>query len=154
MTEPTIFLSIPVSENFNSGGTFRRERRKFYETCIGAMQRCGVRIESAALNEDWGAIKLKTVEFTKYDLEAIDRSDGLVVLTNTRLSSDIYLEIGYAAARGLPVLLIAPFGIRLTYMLAGMEELEKLTHLQFDSEDDVVELIDTTVSAWLKDLVR
>jgi hypothetical protein len=152
MMDLTMFLSIPISENFNSSGTFRPERRRFYESFIEVLSREGANIECAALNEDWGTVKLETVEFTKYDLEAIDRSDALIVLTNTRLSSDIYLEIGYAAAQLKPVLLVVPWATRLTYMLEGMSELGKLEVIRFDSEAEVPALLNLAGRDWLTEV--
>lgn len=154
MPPTTLFLSIPVSENFNSSGTFRPERRAFYESAFGALRGLCVDIECAALNEEWGAVKLKTVEFTRYDLEAIDRSDGLMVISNTRLSSDIYLEIGYAAAQMKPILMVLPWGTRLTYMLEGLAELGKLNVIRFDSEVEVVALLNGAGKDWLTQIGR
>jgi predicted kinase len=155
MRPTTLFLSIPVSENFNSSGTFRPERRAFYEGIFSVLRGLDIDIECAALNEDWGAIKLKTVEFTSYDLDAIDRSDGLMVVSNTRLSSDIYLEIGYAAAHLKPILLVVPWGTRITYMLEGMAELGTLTVIRFDAEVEAVDLLLSGAGRdWLTEIGR
>lgn len=151
---PSVFVSIPVSENFTSTGIFRPERRAFYEQSFEAISRHGIMLESAAINEKWGAVKLKTQEFTEYDLQAISRCDGLMVLTNTRMGSDIFLEIGYAAAQGKPVLVIAPWGTRLTYMLQGMEALGHLEAVYFDTEGDVVSLLAAKLPVWKSTMLK
>ena len=48
-----MFVSMPISDNLASDGTFRSEKRKFYKGIIDSITGLGLEVESAALNEDW-----------------------------------------------------------------------------------------------------
>lgn len=137
----TVFLSIPISENLKSDGVFRPERRIYYETIIGSIIAKGLDVACAALNEEWGALKLPRNSWASWDLEAIDNSDALLVLSTTRISSDIYLEVGLAVSSGKRVDLVLPWEVKGTYMLQGLAELGHLAIHHFDSEEESFELV-------------
>jgi len=132
---------MPISDNLASDGTFRPEKRKFYQGVIDSIASLGLEVESAALNEDWGRIKLPPIEFTAYDVEAIERSDILIVVTSERLTRDMYLEVGWALALEQPVLFFIAASTNVTFMIEGLRELDRVTVVRYDAEADVTHLI-------------
>ncbi|GAF45561.1 nucleoside 2-deoxyribosyltransferase [Rhodococcus wratislaviensis] len=139
------FVSLPITENLGSDGTFRPEMKEFYSTSIEAIKSLGLEVESPVLNENWGSVKLPVTEFVQFDIDAITRSDLLAVITFTRLSNDIYLEIGYAAGLGKSILIIAPHSCRTTYMINGLAEAGNLNIVRFDSSDEVPRLLVSSI---------
>ena len=147
-----VFLSMPISDNLAKDGTFRPEKRVFYGKVIEVLEDIGLKVECAALNEDWGNISLPTIEFTAYDLEAISRSDLLVLVTSERLTRDMYLEVGLTLARDLPVLFCIPASAHVTFMIQGLEEMGKIQTVKYDSEADVPELLRASLLPILEEL--
>lgn len=141
----SVFLSIPVSDSLAGDGTFRPERREFYENVIIGLKALQLDVECAALNEDWGRIKLPPVQFTNFDVKAIERSDLLVLVTSERLTRDMYLEIGMATALKLPVFLFIPASTHLTFMMEGLKEIGKVEVVRYDAESEVPKLIQDTL---------
>ena len=137
----SVFLSHLVSDYLADNGQFRPEKRQFVAEAIGALQEVGYAVECAALHEDYGAVKLLPVEFTAYDLAAIARCSLFVLITAERVSADMYLEVGLAAALGLPIVVFIPASARLTYMLHGLEELGRVRVVRFNAEGDLPALI-------------
>ena len=144
-TKQRVFLSMPISDNLAADGMFRPEKRAFYENVINAIKDLQFEVECAALNEDWGRIKLPTVQFTEYDVEAINRSDFLILVTSERLTRDMYLEIGIAIGLNLPVFLFIPASAHLTFMMEGLEEMAKVKVVKYDAESEVPRLIQEIV---------
>jgi len=138
---------MPVSDNLASDGRFRPERELFFSNLVEVIKALGLEVASAGTNEQWGAIKLAPAEFTKYDLQSIAEADCLVVVTNERLNRDMYLEIGLAAARQIPILAVLPASTKLTYMALGMETLGLIDVRRYDAEADAQRLIEEGLRA-------
>jgi hypothetical protein len=143
---------MPVSDNLDSHFLFRPERRQFFEGIVRTVEERGIKVLCAGTNEQWGAVRLKPVEFTKYDLDSLLACDILVVVTNERLNRDMYLETGIAVARGIPIFFFVPASTKLTYMGLGMEELGIIKVFRYDSDAEVEDLVrvalgDLSVSA-------
>jgi nucleoside 2-deoxyribosyltransferase len=150
-----VFLAMPVSDNLASDGRFRTERRTFFESFVSVAEEMGLQVSSAGTNEDWGAVKLSPAEFTSYDLDSIAKADCLVVVTNERLNRDMYLEMGLAAARDIPIVVVIAASTKLTYMGLGLEQLGVLEVLRYDSDveapgllrDALARLLESSTSA-------
>jgi nucleoside 2-deoxyribosyltransferase len=141
-----VFVAMPVSDNLASDGRFRAERRQFFESLVKILEAMGWDVASAGTNENWGAVKLTPIEFTLYDIDALAAADCLVIITNERLNRDMYLEMGLAAARRIPIIAIVPASTKLTYMAIGLEELGLLTVRRYDSEAEAPDLLRSAVS--------
>lgn len=128
-----IFLGMPVTENIGPAG-FRADKRRFYEGIHNALQFGGFAVESAAVNENYGAVNLEPSLFTRYDLDKIASADGLIVTTPSTLSPDVYLEIGLAIGGGKPVGLLHPAGGKFTAMMRGLIELGVVHRRQFNED--------------------
>jgi hypothetical protein len=141
-----VFVAMPVSDNLASDGRFRPERRRFFESLVDALEDLGWDVSSAGTNENWGAVKLTPVEFTRYDIEAIAAADCLVIVTNERLNRDMYLELGLAVARQIPVVVLIPASTKLTYMGLGLEQLGLLAVHRYDSEAEAPAILRAAVA--------
>jgi hypothetical protein len=149
----TVFLSHPVSDYQASNGTYRPEKKVFVSDAIQALHDLGLKVECAALNEDYGEISLEPIEFTGYDVEAICESDIFVLVTSERISRDMYLEIGIAFALGLPIYLFisaSAYRRHVTYMVLAFEEMGKVNIFPYDAETQVPTLIRDNLGAYLQ----
>jgi nucleoside 2-deoxyribosyltransferase len=138
------FLAHPVSDYQGSDGVYRPEKQQFLSSVISSLQSLGIVVECAALNEDYGRIKLEPREFTQYDVDAIKRSDMLILVTSERITRDMYLEVGIAYALELPVFMFIPasaYRRHVTYMILGFEEQGSVKLYPYDSEAEVPKLI-------------
>lgn len=132
---------MPVTDNLDSAGRFRPERKEFFKAFADELALAGFEVLSAGTNEDWGNIKLATAEFTKYDVDSLMVADLLVVVTNERLNRDIYLELGIALGRQLPVIVVMAASTKLTFMGLGLEELGTIEVRRFDSDQEALPLM-------------
>jgi hypothetical protein len=135
-----IFFSLPFTVNFDETGKFKLDRRKFYGDIISFLQQSH-EVYSAPTNENWGEIKLATVEFTKYDIESIEQCDCMIVVCSERLSRDIYLEIGIALGLNKPVYMIIPEQTPVTYMILGSVLLGKLEIFRYQEESEALSIV-------------
>lgn len=147
-----VFLAMPVSDNLDSRGEFRPERRKLFGSVVDVLAGLGLEVLSAGTHEDWGRIRLTPKEFTAYDIESLMQCDLLVVVTNERLNRDMYLETGIAVARRVPILFFVPASTKLTYMGLGMEELGLITVSKYDAESELPSLVEAVVGRALEEL--
>ena len=130
------FLAMPITEFIGDDG-FRRDKRVFYQRAHAALSMAGLHVESAAINENYGQIQLEPPVYAKYDVDAIERCDMLLVGTTSTLSPDIYLEIGYALGSSVPVGLVHPERGRTTGMLRGLIEAGLLEREHIATDEDL-----------------
>jgi nucleoside 2-deoxyribosyltransferase len=135
------FCAMPVTDNLDSYGYFRPERRAFFSELVAVIENAGYEVLSAGTNERWGEVKLMPVEFTEFDVEAILRADLFVMVTNERLNRDMYLELGVAVARGIPIVALMAASTKLTYMGMGLTELNRMKVARYDSDAEAPELL-------------
>jgi hypothetical protein len=140
------FLSLPLTVNFDDNHVFREDRRLFYSACLDAIWSAGYEVKSPVINEDWGHIQLSVEEFVKYDHDAIVESDLLIVVSSERLSRDIYLEIGLAVGREIPVIVFVLSGTRRTFMLQGLQHDDKIRVVEYSTEAEAPSLIRATLT--------
>lgn len=135
------FCAMPVTDNLDSYGYFRPERRAFFSALVDVIEDAGYEVLSAGTNERWGEVKLMPVEFTEFDVEAILRADVFVMVTNERLNRDMYLELGVAVARGIPIVAVMAASTKLTYMGMGLTELNRMRVERFDADAEAPEML-------------
>jgi nucleoside 2-deoxyribosyltransferase len=146
------FLAIPVTDSLASTGRFRAERRRFLESFVTVLEDRQFEVASAGTNERWGEIKLTSAQFTRYDIDAIAKADCLVIVTNERLNHDMYLELGLAAAREIPIVAIVAASTPLTFMAEAMEELGLIKVCRYDSESEASALLDAAMKEVIEEL--
>ncbi|MEQ9411559.1 MAG: hypothetical protein RIK87_27845 [Fuerstiella sp.] len=145
------FLSLPITVNLGDDGIFRDDRREFYAGMIRAMEAHQIEVVSAVLNEDWGRVQLPVEEFTRFDVDEILAADLLVVVSSEGLSRDIYLEIGIAVGKGVPVFVFVPQNTRQTYMLQGLRTMNLVRVLDYTDEQQAVSVLDQALAGWIRE---
>lgn len=147
------FLAHPVSDFQSSDGSYRPEKEQFLSAVIEAIQHLGIEVHCAATNEDYGRIKLEPEEFTRYDVDSIRNSELFLLVTSERVTRDMYLELGIAYAKSIPIFLFVPasaYRRHVTYMLLGFEAAGEISITSFDSEGDVPGLVQESVGKFLE----
>jgi nucleoside 2-deoxyribosyltransferase len=71
--------------------------------------------------EQWGQVRLDARELMRLTFAGIDSCD-LLVVDLTEKGVGIGIEAGYAAARGIPILTLAPRHANLSQTLAGISD--------------------------------
>ena len=94
----TVFLSIKFTQD--------EGYRKWGETLIGALEKAGVEVLCLVEEEKWGACPVDHPVREAY--RRIDQSDFLIVDATGGTGFGMGTEVGYATARGKPVVLICP----------------------------------------------
>lgn len=127
-----VFISMPIVQYLDSERNFDPEARRFFESYFVALRANGMEPSAAVLMEDWGKTTLPSVEFTANDLHAIEAADAIVLITRTRLTRDMFLELGIALGLGQCGVIILPRDAWETELCRGLEELRRLAIIRFD----------------------
>ncbi len=141
---PKLFLGHPVTDFQGSDGSYRPEKKAVLEKIITALVEMKYDVTCAALNEEYGRIKLDPEEFTRYDIESIKNCDLFILYTSERLTSDMYLEIGIAYGYDKSIMLVVPpsaYRRYLTFMILGLEKLGKIQIIVYESENEIPTLL-------------
>jgi hypothetical protein len=144
----TIFLAHPVTDYQASDGKYRPEKKEILVNIIKTLTDMDINVKCAAINENYGEIKLEPEQFTEYDIESIKACDRFILFTSERLTSDMYLEIGIAHGCNKNILLIVPasaYRRYLTFMILGLEKLGMIKVISYDSERDIPTLLNNEI---------
>lgn len=129
---PTIVLAGPSTEN---------PERAHVDVMIAVMERSGYRVVCPARDiEDWGAVEFSPHEAARLTMAAIDEADAVVV---DLLHGYGTVAAGYAAAKKIPVIIVAPEGDRIPRPLQGVATAQ----VHYRSADDVLAVVKELVPA-------
>ena len=107
-----IFLSIKYHVDHSN--------REFIESILAVLERCGHNATCIVRDvEHWGAIQFDAVELMCRTFAAIAVSD-LVVVDLTEKGVGVGIEAGYAHAKQIPIVTIAPRGADVSTTLQGI----------------------------------
>lgn len=128
---PRAFLSI----KFESGGS----NRKHGETLIGALEEAGLEVFCLVRDEGWGLRPHENPVREAYRL--IDQSDFLIFDASGTTGFGMGTEVGYANARGKPVILLCPE----EKVLEKTREDATDIIIRFKNPKDLVEKLEATI---------
>ena len=142
-----IFISMPIVQHLDSERNFDSEAKRFFESYFEALRTNGVEPVAAVLMEDWGKTIFPRIEFTTNDMRAIESAEAIVLITRTKLTRDMFLELGIALGLGRRGVIILPHDAWGTEMLFGLEQLRRVSILRFDiNAFDALTIATATVS--------
>ncbi|MGE0824310.1 MAG: hypothetical protein AB7G75_23695 [Candidatus Binatia bacterium] len=142
-----VFISMPIVQHLDARRNFDAEARRFFERYFEALRENGVEPEAGVLMEDWGQEIPPRIEFTANDLRAIESAEAIVLITRTKLTRDMFLELGIALGLGQRGVIILPHDAWGTEMLLGLDELKRVSIIRFDvSTFDPIAVAAATVS--------
>lgn len=136
-----VFLGHPVTDWTSSNGEFRPSRKALVRGVIKSLRDLEYEVMCAAVNEDYGAVDISPREFTRYDVESLEKADLFVLMTTERLTRDMYLETGIALGRNIPIFFFVPASTRVTYMIHGLVDMNQITITQYDAEAELPNLV-------------
>jgi hypothetical protein len=142
-----IFLGHPVTDWTSSDGEFRPSRKALVRRVITTLRDLEFEVMCAAVNEDYGAVDISPSEFTRYDVESLETADAFILMTTERLTRDMYLETGIALARDIPIFFFVPASTRVTYMIHGLVDMNRISITQYDAESELPDLIRAVIGA-------
>lgn len=136
-----VFLGHPVTDWTSANGEFRPSRKALVRDVIETLRDLEFDVMCAAVNEDYGAADISPSEFTRYDVESLEEADAFVLMTTERLTRDMYLETGIALARNIPIFFFVPASARVTYMIHGLVDMDRISITQYDAESQLPDLV-------------
>jgi hypothetical protein len=146
---PTVFLSHPVTEYMQEEGGYKPEKELFAQNVVSTLESKNLVVKCAAVNEDYGRIKLKPIDFTQYDVQSIEKSDIFVLIASDRISRDMYLEVGIAFSLKIPILFFIShetYRRSMSFMLLAFEEMKHIKVFCYNSESEISYLIDQALN--------
>lgn len=113
-----IFLAAPLTSYMDAKtGVLDSRVATCLRRIIEALRSSGHQVRNAHEVEDWGRALAAPGIALKRDLADLDKSDILVAILGDPPSPGVQLEIGYALANSLPVLLLAQNEAQVPYLL-------------------------------------
>lgn len=147
-----VFLSHPITDYISAAGGYRPDRKDIVKNVIAAIKGSGsCLVECAALNEDYGKIRLTPEEFTAYDVAALNRCTEFALFSTLRPTADMYLELGIALARKVQCAIFLPSGARVTYMVEALADTESIDLMRFEREKDLPVIVSEYYRARFQD---
>ena len=141
----TVFVAAPFWSYVN------KETGEFDGTAFGSINRIlqhfddqGCVVYNAHRREKWGQAFMEPSEFTPLDYEQICASDLIVALPGSPASPGTHIEIGWASANKVPMVLLLEVGKEYAGLLMGLDKLAPVQTLEVDGELDL-ELLDDAI---------
>jgi nucleoside 2-deoxyribosyltransferase len=104
----------------------------------------GCVVYNAHRREKWGQAFMEPAQFTPLDYEQICSSDVMVAVPGSPASPGTHIEIGWASANKVPMVLLLEAGKEYAGLLMGLDEFAPVKILEID--DDVnLEVLDAAI---------
>jgi hypothetical protein len=138
-----IFLSAPFTEEINPATQLVQDDfRAWLVRVIGFLESKGHQVTNAHLREDWGK-RLESPDVAlKLDYAAIQAVDTVVAVLGNPPSPGVQMELGFAACFKKRLLVAAPAGLELPYLVQGLHALTTTTLMSFSDLDGLLSALD------------
>jgi nucleoside 2-deoxyribosyltransferase len=148
-----VFLAAPYTQWMDwSAGELNPDRKKQLQTLRQAFIDRGHAVFSAHQNEQWGKAWLAPEICTPADFLAVSNADVMCVVVGEPPSPGVMIEIGWASALGVPIVLLQE-GASAPALVAGIGEVTSTTRRglpdEFTEEDlaDIVTAVEKAASS-------
>jgi nucleoside 2-deoxyribosyltransferase len=108
----------------------------------------GCVVYNAHRREKWGQAFMEPSEFTPLDYEQICASDVIVALPGSPASPGTHIEIGWASANKVPMVLVLEAGKEYAGLIIGLDKLAPVRTLEVDGDLDL-DLLDRAIEELL-----
>ena len=145
----TVFIAAPFWSYVNKEtGEFDGQAFTSLSRILEHFDDKGCVVHNAHRREKWGQAFMEPEEFTPLDYQQICASDVIVALPGSPASPGTHIEIGWASANKVPMVLILEAGKEYAGLLVGLDRFAPVRTLKVDGELDL-ELLDRTIEELL-----
>ena len=127
-------------------GEFDREAFGSIDRILQHFDKQGCVVYNAHRREQWGQAFMEPAEFTPLDYEQICSSDVIVAVPGSPASPGTHIEIGWASANKVPMVLLLEAGKEYAGLLMGLDEFAPVKIVEIDRDVDL-EALDAAVEA-------
>jgi nucleoside 2-deoxyribosyltransferase len=117
---------------------------------VSGLRRAGFEVDNAHEREAWGAQLMTPEKALIYDFEAIADADVLVAYIGVPPSPGVQMELGFAAARQKPIVIITDSGLPLPYLVNGLSAATRVLFLDHDAAQILVDRLTEQLPAFVK----
>jgi hypothetical protein len=138
-------------------GHVDKETGEFDTDAFGSINRLlqhfdgrGCVVYNAHRREKWGGAFLEPAQYTPLDYEQICASDVMVAVPGSPASPGTHIEIGWASANQVPLVLLLEKGKEYAGLLMGLDEFAPVRIVEFAGDvdlDALDEAVDEVVAA-------
>ena len=105
----------------------------------------GCVVYNAHRREKWGQAFMEPAQFTPLDYEQICSSDVIIALPGSPASPGTHIEIGWASANKVPMVLLLEAGKEYAGLLMGLDEFAPVKILEIDGEVNL-DMLDAAIA--------
>lgn len=135
-----IFLSTPITNAINpETGCFDMKMASQINVIAEKIRQKGYDLFLAIEQEEWGKAVASPEVCTPRDYTNLIKSKGLVVYLTECFSEGTAVEIGWASAKGIPVTIICPKGLKMSPLLKGLNLIgnNRIYHVDFEDTEQI-----------------
>ena len=134
----TVFVAAPFWAYVDKEtGEFDPEKLASISRILEHFDRQGCTVYNAHRREAWGQAFMEPGEFTPLDYEQICASDLIVASPGSPPSPGTHIELGWASANQVPMVLILERGKEYAGLVVGLDRLGPVRIVEVDGEVDL-----------------
>lgn len=143
------FVGGPFMQAVQSGdGLLRADVRERLQRVITFLEGRNMKVFSAHRREAWGAEMLPADQCTAADYTALRSSDLFVAFPGAPASPGTHIEIGWATAWGVPVVLVLEDDLSTyAFLVQGLPSVAQVSFVQYTSADDFLSRLDRAIAS-------
>ena len=126
-------------------GEFDKEAFGSIDRILQHFDKLGCVVHNAHRREKWGQAFMEPEQFTPLDYEQICSSDVIVAVPGSPASPGTHIEIGWASANKVPMVMLLEAGKEYAGLLMGLDEFAPVKILEFDQDVDL-EALDAAIA--------
>ena len=126
-------------------GEFDREAFGSIDRLLQHFDKQGCTVYNAHRREEWGQAFMEPEQFTPMDYEQIVSSDVIVAVPGSPASPGTHIEIGWASANKIPMVLLLDEDKEYAGLLIGLDQFAPVRILRISGDVDL-DLLDATIA--------
>lgn len=137
-----IFLAAPFAGWLDSGtGLLAAPHKDLLTSLITRLEADGRTVYNAHKREQWGGAWMGPAECTPLDYRAIVEATALVAILGPPESGGVHVELGWASAHRVPVVLLLRRGVTYSSLVLGLGEVGPCEQIWWDTPEECVSLL-------------
>ncbi|MGP3970777.1 nucleoside 2-deoxyribosyltransferase [Streptomyces sp. 6N223] len=143
-TIETVFVAAPFWAYVNKEtGEFDAEAFETIDRILRHFDDKGCLVHNAHRREKWGQAFMEPSQYTVLDYEQICTSDVIIAVPGSPASPGTHIEIGWASANRVPMVLLLEAGKEYAGLLMGLDKFAPVKILEFTGQVDLDALDDS-----------
>ncbi|MFI6394283.1 hypothetical protein ACIBHY_04915 [Nonomuraea sp. NPDC050547] len=136
-----VFLAAPFASWMDPEvGALQPERQLLLERLIKVVEQHGKKVYNAHRREAWGSEWMPPETCVPLDFEGVSTAALLVAIPGVPISGGVHIELGWASALKVPVLLLIEEGTDCSSLVVGLDSVTRCTTVRWSTADHCVHL--------------